>query len=433
MLDEDTGLVALHIRSVINFEQTINMKAILKARACTIERRITVGNQIARVNLSSFMDKGGFTNFLNRVILDKYDELLIEIGIETDLTPEKPLKHFWNCQSTADLKIVSGHPDEKPVYVHKKFIMRAVPKIENFVIKLRQNEECLSHISETSEPSPLLATSAAFLGLHHHARTNGVRGSSDFKNTTENWDRPGQETAPGAAAQDDRSGDIKVNKPNANVQTLHGVHVNSKRCRDESEHIGVNCSSRENDDRAHVSKHIVEGVLSKPEPERIAQQIHSLENSRSNPISSSALIRSSTKPPQSGRNDHEIWLWLPSLPRNSCIDVMRWIYLKQLSPEFDLETFNPFMKLLAELGLWHHFQEHALRGKGYVFTEKNPLVLLRESGFQREYAHTYLREALFEAMRQRHLKYLIDNHQELQKYDQTGILSELFKSSALIQ
>ncbi|KAF9357814.1 hypothetical protein BGX26_003033 [Mortierella sp. AD094] len=402
---KETGNVAFCVKPLVGLEHIGGMKVLVKARACTIERGITVGNQITQANLYTSLSKGGFSNFLTRTILQKYDELLIEIGLQTEFRPDSPLKAFWNCPSTSDIMIVSGNAGEEPVFAHKKFVLEAVPKIRGFITKIG-SEADFAAVPGTFEQS--LASN-----MHDgSADSKPISKPYSLNNATEKCERTPGEAIAVATAQgetDSRSESLRDDKkqPTAAYQDTIAGNVNSKRPRHDSD----------TDETSHSAV---------KKDEKIAKNVDTAKNRAEEGIQ--AIL-----PVSIVGSNHEVWLWSPSLPRNSCIDVMRWIYLRRLSPEFNLEAFNPFMTLLADLDEWHHFQEHAMRAQGYIFLQADLQLLLREPSFQQGYARKYLKGTLLAAVKLNHEKMLRKHYQELQENDRTGAVQEFLKNNKILE
>ncbi|KAF9400843.1 hypothetical protein BGX21_003364 [Mortierella sp. AD011] len=404
---KETGNVAFHIRSLVDLESVGGMKVLLKARACTIERGITVGNQITQMNLYT---SHRFSNFLTRTILQKYDELLIEIGVQTETNPDPPLKTFWNCPTTSDTVIVSEDASEEPVFVHKKFVLEVIPKILRFVTRINGSKVGPPTVPRTFEQSPIPnGHSCEGLGLaSKHYSLNSA---------SEKCERTSGNTIIITTETDSRSENLSEDRkqPTAVNQAIVAENVSPKRIRHDSDTNGAIHIPERKDERIAKNVDIVKSRIQ--------------EGAQANLPAIPPAVPST---PKFGSN-HEAWLWPSSLPKNSCIDVMRWIYLKRLSPEFNLKTFNPFMKLLADLDQWHHFQENALRAQGLVFQESKLERHLREPSFNDGYASTYLRKSLLEAIRLKEQDVLRKHYRQLQEIDRTGAVQEFLKNNKILE
>ncbi|KAG0006088.1 hypothetical protein BGZ79_009370 [Entomortierella chlamydospora] len=401
-ITKETGNVAFHIRSLVDPESVGGMKASLKARACTIERDITVGNQITRMNLYTSYR---FSNFLTRTILQKYDELLIEIGVQPEINPDPPLKTFWNCPATSDIVIVGGSADEKPVFVHKKFVLEVIPKILRFITGVNGSKMGPATVPRIFEQS-LTSNGHSCAGLElvpKHYNLNKV---------TDKCEGPPGDAITTATKTDSRSESLSEDRKQSTAanQPIVAGNVNSKRPRHDSDTNGT--------------VHIPEG-----KDEKTVKNVDIAKSRAEEGVQANLPV---IPPTSKVGSNHEVWLWPSSLPKNSCIDVMRWIYLKRLSPEFNLEAFNPFMKLLADLDQWHHFQENALRARGLVFQESKLLQLLREPIFKEGYASMYLKEPLMELMKLDQQNMLRKYYQQLQEIDRTGIVQEFLKNNKIL-
>ncbi|KAG0370078.1 hypothetical protein BGZ54_007797 [Gamsiella multidivaricata] len=159
--------------------------------------------------------------------------------------------------------------------------------------------------------------------------------------------------------------------------------------------------------------------------------------SRSSSASSASTVGSWTERPSTSskqnlrsqyaiREDREVWVWPNNLPPHSCLDIMRWIYLRELTPTYSLQDFNPFMDLLEQLGQLHHFQEHALRARVDISIYSKPADLLRCHQLSRGYAAKLLRSEAKVAITKAWVSLTAQwPEDELRQVDRTGIVNEI--------
>ncbi|KAF9114438.1 hypothetical protein BGX27_010825 [Mortierella sp. AM989] len=403
------------------------MDVTLRTRACTVEKKTTVSNQIVQANLATSFNSAtsdkralGFSNFLTRKILQMHKELIIEISIQTEVSLDMEMAAFWNCPSTSDTVIlISG---EDPVYIHKKFVLESIPKIQEIIHKPS------AHVSKTLEVLP------APVSHNFRANTNPISRPSDYADTLEKRKVSSELAAAAKSTNEDTKG-IQGSVVSAS-QDVAAENSHSKSQRMDSNNSGYTQTTRGENEMAIVGgyseteKNCTESsILVAPKTEETSYGINPSEILQPNLANTPyTLVPAPVLSSMIAREGREVWLWPPQLPRNSCIDVMRWVYLKRLSPEFNLGAFHPFMELLAGLEQWHHFQENALRGQGYVISPRNLHSVLRETGFRHGYTNTLLRAGLMKSIEWNHNNMLKEHYAELLKQDKTGTIQEFLNT-----
>jgi hypothetical protein len=118
----------------------------------------------------------------------------------------------------------------------------------------------------------------------------------------------------------------------------------------------------------------------------------------------------------------ELWIWPKPQPKNSCVNVMRWVYLRQLTPDTSIKDFDSFASILAELGQWHHLHEHAMRLQACIQSSKVSAELLDANG---RYFKKYLRDSILQKLKSQTVSAVEDMLSSIDSSsDRSGIVKE---------
>ncbi|KAF9438629.1 hypothetical protein BGZ76_006374 [Entomortierella beljakovae] len=336
-------------------------------------------------------------NFLNEGILSKYDRLSIELIFQPEARIHSPLKTFWNCPQTADVLILSEIPGENPLFVHRKFVLDAIPKIHSVANLYRERysqDPLQKRYMELLDP----ILDELFVSLKRKMKCEE---SSTILPCKDSTDRTDKRPITGTKSFNDRNITCASGKPST--------------------------SSRDTLLESPKERAMPNKSTNGKETPTQNTFLHSCTPPKNTSLQSNAPLKN----PGLITDRYEIWIWPGTFPKNSCIDVMRWVYFQQLSPTFCLHDFNPFMKLLEDLGEWHHFQEQALRARSSILSNKELLDYISEPCFQQGFAKEILRDCLTTKMKAKLFTLARDAFADLIERDKTGVISEFFQSIGL--
>ncbi|KAI1318173.1 hypothetical protein EDD11_007056 [Mortierella claussenii] len=384
--------------------QDFACKALIHVRAHAPEKRISLGNQSVHVYFTSNESAAGFQNFLTRAILQRHHEIALEIQSQAPHHPPSPLKSFFNCLSTADVVILSPHADERPVYVHKAIVLAAIPNMLEFVAIWKNSISSITDGSIATEVGSETVVNRNEQQQPLDMPTDSGHDHNHYGHPKRKLDDTDAAVPNGSINDRQTPQKVKFSPTHESLSHLHDQQQGRQKEQD--------------------GKHSIDSV----DRSCTTMVAHSAPTvASSDDIMSASLSASSPAIPDPSlviRRNREVWFWPAETPRSSCLDVMRWIYEKQLSPVFQLQDFNSFMCLLEQLGQQHHFQEYALRAQGSIAKHQDPMALLAEPAMQEGYAKAYLLEhakialeGQWKTIEQRMTLHAVMNHP-----DPTGLL-----------
>ncbi|KAF8933937.1 hypothetical protein EDD21DRAFT_445622 [Dissophora ornata] len=377
--NQRSGTASFNIRPMTPVSAPEGLVASFEIKIYTPQKKIMVGHQKIKVTFKSMDSVAGIETLLTRSNLIDHPVLVIQIESQTLLTRESPLSPLWDCPSTSDVAILTSLSDQnmKPIFVHKCIVMAAIPNIMNFVKVLKEEPQ---YVNPTPEDGFNLDGDR---NVYDERREDGqgraLNGGKRKQTSDCSNPRGGKAAKDGAARLSNGNPDWPDAKKTLEYQTA-----------DTSDEVSTQYLRTVNE--AKVAAHSL-------------------------------------------RTKRDVWLWPSHYTRDSCASIMRWIYLRKASPNFDICSFNSFMDLLEAMNQLQHFQEYALGAAVAIRHHGDALTLLRHVEFAEGYAAKFLRAPLGAALaRQRSdtgMIVSVDGKnerkiEELLKEDRTGVVAEMW-------